>query len=645
MSESRQLAAVMFTDLVDSTRLAQTDERSALALIQEQERISRAVLPKFHGRVIKSTGDGLLAEFPSALDAVEGALALQKRIRSRRGAAKGPELRLRIGIHLGDVHRRGDDIIGDAVNIAARVQSVAEPGGICVSESVFKQVRNKGPFSLTALGPQSLKGVVEPIELYRVSPPREPGGERASSPDPPRLAVLPLANISPDPKDEYFADGLTEELISVLSKIAGLRVIARTSVSGYKSTTKTVSQIGSELGVNSILEGSVRKANDRLRITLQLIDVGSQEHVWAETYDRQLSDVFAIQSEVAESTAKAIRIELSEGAREFIHRPPTSSFPAYELYLRAVVKAEEFNLPAFVEALRLLEEAVRLDPTFALAHAHIGYLYVQGSGDYFPHRDAFERAREHIARALEIDANLSQAHAALGDLYMQQDHDWSRSEGELRRALELNPSNSLARVSYSTLLRVLGKRDEAEKQLLAAIDTSPTWEIPARGLVDMALMGGDLELAKQRVRTFLGHDLHPAWTHFAFAEFYAERKQAEATHRELEAAGRPSDPMQRVGRAIILAMLGETEEAAAIVRLVETDGLGEPISGNLRASLYSVLGEKEKALSALEQEFAEGGSGLWLRASFASFDPIRADPRFLALVRALHVDPSVTLRA
>ncbi|HYA54775.1 MAG TPA: adenylate/guanylate cyclase domain-containing protein, partial [Thermoplasmata archaeon] len=347
MATSRRLSAIMFTDMVESTQLAQRDERAALALIEEQEKLARPVLTSHHGRWVKSTGDGFLAEFGSALDAVECAVELQDRVRERNRSPGAVPLRIRVGVHLGDVQRRSGDIFGDAVNVAARVESAAEPGGVCISGPVHELVRNKVPNPLERLGAQTLKGVTEPVQLYRVvlSPTEPSVSPRTDSV--PRLAVLPLANISPDPRDEYFADGLTEELISVLSKIPGLRVIARTSVTPYKSSSKSAAQIGTELGVGSILEGSVRKAGDRLRISLQLIDASSQEHVWTESYDRQMSDVFAIQSEVAESTAKAIRVELSDRAREFLGRAPTTNLRAYDLFLRAILKAELVSEKSF----------------------------------------------------------------------------------------------------------------------------------------------------------------------------------------------------------------------------------------------------------------------------------------------------------
>ena len=631
----------MFTDMVESTQLAQKDERSALKLIEELEKLARPVLTAHHGRWVKSTGDGFLAVFPSSLDAVECAVEFQGRVRERNLRPGATPLRVRVGVHLGDVQRRSGDIFGDAVNVAARVESAAEPGGICISGPVYELVRNKVSYPLEGLGAQTLKGIAEPVELYRVVGESRGTGAPPRDGSVPRLAVLPLANISPDPKDEYFADGLTEELISVLSKIPGLRVIARTSVTPYKSSSKSAAQIGSELGVTSLLEGSVRKAGDRLRISLQLIDAASQEHVWTESYDRQLSDVFAIQTEVAESTAKAIRVELSDRAREFLGRAPTSNLQAYDLYLRAVLKSDEFTAEGFRASVALLEEAVRLDPRFALAYAILGDRYVSGAGDYLPHREGFARARSYVTRALEIDPDLSEAHSSRGNLAMQEEHDWALAGAEFERAVTLNPSNARARVSYSTLLRTIGKGEDAERQLWAAAEIDPKWWIPRYLLIDLALERDDLALAQERFRELNVPDLPTPMIHLGFALLHTEKGQFAEARREIDLAGHPSNFLYRIGRALVLGAMGDLEPAQALLTELTGEAPHEFVATDFVAALYAVVGEKEKALDLIEAAAKEGESGLWLRYRLPMFDPIRDDPRFVAALRSFHLPEDV----
>jgi adenylate cyclase len=639
------LAAIVFTDLVDSTRLAQASEPKALELIQAQEDLARPLIALHGGRLVKSTGDGLLIEFGSALDAVEMAVALQRGVQGRAALPGATPMQLRIGVHLGDVHRRGRDILGDAVNIAARVQTVAEPGGIVLSESVYEQVHNKVAYPLEGLGAQTLKGVRDPVRVFRVRwAPGEPQRSVPSAPDAPskatamRLAVLPLTNISPDPRDEYFADGLTEELISALSRIQGVRVIARSSVAPYKSSTKSAAQIGSELGVGSLLEGSVRKAGDRVRISLQLVDVSSQEHSWTETYDRQLADIFAIQSEVAESTAKAIRVELTQGAREYIRRPPTSSLRAYELYLQSGIRDDSPDPRGFRRSRDQLEEAIRIDPTFAAAHARLGNLFVQAAGDWMSHAEGFALGRTHVSRALELDPDLPEAHAALANLVMQSEHDWDRAEKEFERALALNPSDTAARMTFATLLTVLGRPDDAERQMWQALETDPGSEHPGHALVDSALNRGNVELALERQRTLLRKDGRPEWTHISFAVAYARLGRASDAHRELDAIGPATTLLLRLGRALVLGILHEPEEARALLDDVARNPEMGFISQDFIAALYVSVGENERALELIERLARTGESGLWLRYAVPVFDPVRNDPRFVAALKSLNID-------
>ena len=645
MESGRRLSAILFTDMAGSTQLAQRDERAAISLIEEQETLARSLVTAHRGRMVKSTGYGLLLEFPSALDAVECAVELQRRIRERNQRPHAVALQVRIGVHLGDVQPRGTDIFGDAVNVAARVESAAAAGEVCLSQSLYNQVRNKVPYTFESLGPQSLKGVSEPMELYRVVLPWVRGtGHAPVTSAAPRLAVLPLANISPDAKDEYFADGLTEELISALSKIPNLRVIARTSVLPYKTTAKSVAQIGAELGVGSVLEGSVRKAGDRLRISLQLIDVGSQEHIWSERFDRELSDVFAIQSEVAESTAGSIRIELSDRARELLRRPPTTDLVAYDLYLRGTL-ADLYTGDGFRESVALLEQAVEKDPDFALAYAQLGHRYVLGAGDYLTHHEGFARAREAALRAIELDPDLSDAHSTLAELAMQEDHDWARAEAEFLRALSLNPSNTTARANYAFLLKVLDRREECEAQYRAAVEVDPKAWSSRWGLIDLALSEGNVALAEQRVRELLDPDPNPSITHLAFGAYHAWVGNRTEARRELEAAGRSSIFVYRFARAMALAALGETAEADALLTEFTDGSPREFVAQEYIAALYATTGAREKALELLEEGVKHGETGLWIRYALPSFDSIREDPRFAAMLRSLHLPDTVVEKA
>ena len=321
----RRLAAILAADVVGYSRLMGADEeRTLAALTHHLKDLIEPMIAEHRGRVVKTTGDGLLAEFVSIVDAVRCAVAFQDGMRERNtGTPENRRIEFRIGVNLGDVIVQDDDVFGDGVNIAARLEGLAEPGGICVSDMVHQGIGTKLDLSFDDLGPQRVKNIGEPVRAFRIrhdAPSSAPSSGQSDAPplpDKPSIAVLPLDNISGDPEQEYFSDGITEDIITELSKISGLFVIARHSAFTFKGQSVTLKQVGRELGVRYVMEGSVRKAGNRLRITVQLIDAMTDHHIWAERYDRDLEDIFAVQDEVARSVASALAVALKpdEGLR------------------------------------------------------------------------------------------------------------------------------------------------------------------------------------------------------------------------------------------------------------------------------------------------------------------------------------------
>ena len=432
---------------------------------------------------------------------------------------------------------------------------------------------------------------------------------------------------------------MTEELISVISQVKGLRVISRTSVSQYKGATKPIAQIGVELGADSVLEGSVRKSGDRLRITVQLIDTKTDEHRWAQTYDRKLEDVFAIQADLAERTASALRVELLKSEREILQERPTSNFAAYEAYLRGVQvslrSGSLFSLELDQEAVRHFERAIREDPRFASAYAGLANHFVRMAGLTRTWTEVAERARELSTKALELDPNSSEAHMAQGNLLMQFDRDWDRAESEFQQAIALNPSNVEVRRWYAGLLNILQRFDEAKKHLQAAVEQDPL-NIESRvSLVGEAELVGDYSsetaLLEEMVNDFPDEPL-PRWT---LAWMYA------ATGRSLEAVRMlgPPPPMSevsyRLGHAAIMAWLGKADEGRALLAEWEEGRLAKGLDANLFAFLCGAMGDTERALTLLERSAREGGPGLSLNYQSPVFDSIRGDPRFVGLLESL----------
>jgi len=629
----------MFTDMAGYTTLSHSDESAALQLVEEQEELVRPLLNQFRGREVKSTGDGFLVEFDSALQAVQCAVELQRRVHERNTREGVRPLRLRVGIHLGDVQQRGTDIFGDAVNIASRVEPLAEVGGVCISEHVFAQVHNKVAHQFESLGPRALKGVHDPVQVYRVLLPWTAQSSAPAGPTPPRLAVLPLANISADPKDEYFADGLTEELISVLSQIRGLRVIARTSVNQYKATSKSVAQIGSELGVTSVLEGSVRKSGNRLRITLQLIDVGTQEHEWSANYNRDLEDVFAIQAEVAEQTAGALKLQLLKSEQKAIQEKPTSNLAAYDAYLRGIQASRRLDLMEEADrtATACFEEAIQLDPKFSAAYSALANHLIQVMGVTRPAKEVFPRARALLATALELNPASPEAHLALGNLAMQAELAWAPAEAEFQEAIRLNPSYAEAHYWYAQLLSVLQRYDESKKQYDLAIELDPLWVAPSAGRAWLCWLTGDapaaLAAGKELVAKFGGSTL----AHGTYATLLLLDGRMDEAMAEGRALGSSTDHFSQLSYAAFLAWAGKPEMAREALRALEAHAGTPYISAGLLATFQVLVGENDRALDLLEKDLREGDKTLWAHYNSFVFDPIRDNPRFTAMLRAMGI--------
>jgi TolB-like protein/cytochrome c-type biogenesis protein CcmH/NrfG len=629
----------MFTDMVGFSARTQADEATALSVLDEHNRILRPVLSGFHGREVKAVGDGFLVEFESALDAVRCALDIQQALRSHNaGSPEERQIRIRIGIHVGDVVEANGDLFGDAVNIASRIEPLAQPGGICFTQQVYDQVQNKISSPIARLPPVALKNIRLPTPVYKIAQPGEtqtvgaPGAQPAGIHN---LAVLPLASFSPDPADEYFADGLTEELISTLSQVNGLSVIARTSVFPYKSAPKSIAQVGAELGVDTVLEGSVRKAGNRIRITLQMVDAATQRHIWACSYNREMDDVFAVQADIATRTAEALSLEFSKAMRPGIKKRPAVNPEAYDCYLRGLVAASRPR-EGFAEAVHCFEQATKLDPTFAEAFAAWANLYVVVAGDQVSMLSVIPRAKELAGRALELDPDSSEAHSSLGNIALQFDRDWQLAEDEFRKAISLNPSNVTAHNFLGLLLMALQRYEEAMETIRRSIQLDPGGN-HQRGLAWAELESGNFDAA-------IGYgkeecERHPASVHahvFLGLSYVAAGRRAEALH-EADTPLTGANEDERFDHALLNALVGRPDAARAIAAETERGEARSYTSAAHLAMLYAATGEKAKALDLLEKDYREGDRILWLYYSGAFFDSIRDDPRFVALLQAYRV--------
>src|ERR1700736_1680397 len=418
--DERRLTTILAADVVGYSRLMGEDEAGTLAVLRERRReVIEPLLAQYQGRLVKLMGDGVLVEFASVVNAVQCAIEMQQATEARNAALPEPRrMQLRIGINLGDVIIEGDDLYGDGVNLAARLEGLAEPGGICISETAYQHVRQKLPLAYQDLGEQRVKNFAEPVRVYRVSPRSDGGGAigtRAAAADGPSIIVLPFTNMSGEAEQEFFADGLTEDILTELSRFRHLFVISRNSAFKYKGKAVDVRQAARELRVQYVVEGSVRKAGNRVRVTVQLIDGEADRHVWAERYDRQLEDIFAIQDEVTSAIVATLPGRLDAATRERVARKPTDNMAAYECVLAGKLLHHRSTRADNEAALRLLDRAIALDSNYAHAHAWkactLGQSWVNG---YCQDRDAtWDEVGRELQIALELDSNDSDVQRVL----------------------------------------------------------------------------------------------------------------------------------------------------------------------------------------------------------------------------------------
>ena len=628
----------MFTDTVGFTASTQANEGHTLEMLRQQGDLLRPIVAIHQGREIKSTGDGFLVEFDSALKAVQCAVNIQRRIHERNSEGGQSPIRVRIGVHLGDVVQNGGDILGDAVNLAARIEPLAEPGGVCVSGAVFDQVRTKVADRFEKLEPKSLKGVELPLDVYRVIPSWEGSGGGAAdevSPllDKARIAVLPFANISPDPSDEYFADGLTEELIANLSLVPGLKVIARTSVLGYKKGEKKVAAIGKELGVGTVVEGSVRRAANKIRVTVQVIDVGTEEHLWTAKYDDDLDDIFAVQSEIATKVATSLpgNLTKSETPVPELERPKETQ--AYLSYLQGQALIWRSDEPSLRKSLEHFEKALASDPTFARAYAGLARAYINlGNEGYLTWTGAIEMGQAAAERASRLDPDLAEAHALLAELAFMADAPAEILDHELRRALELNPNLAQAHSILSSLAGSFGIIESYILQGEEAYRLDPLSPPMIRRQGEAYFNSGRQDDALAHWKKNIETD--PIDAYHGLADCYmlkGDFEQAESAVRELERVA-PNSDAALLCRGFLAAMRGDRDVAIRMIaRLDDVFKKGTSRQSSI-GYIYLALGDLDRYFEYM----VAAAKNHTLQAVKVRLSPLlavaRKDPRFVMLV-------------
>jgi adenylate cyclase len=638
--ETRKLAAIMFTDMVGYTELGQRNEAVSLALVEDQRKVIRPAIREHKGREVKTIGDGFLVEFSSALDAVRCAYQIQRAMRAVN-ATRPDEMwiRIRIGIHIGDVvESESGDISGDAVNVASRIEALAEAEGVCISRQVYDHIWNKFELNLQSDGLKTLKNVRIPIEVFRMQMPWSAEEKPVQELDRKRIVVMPFANMSPDPGDSYFADGITEEIISVISNVHELSVISRTSAMGYKGTTKKAREVGIELDVGSILEGSLRKAGNRIRITTQLIDANSDRHVWGESYDRHFDDVFGVQSEIAEKVAEILKVKLVSGEKAKLEKSPTADTEAYSLYLKGRQLLSEGTDSSLKEAHKLFTEVVKIDPAFARAYSAIGEVYSEfGVRSIVSYSSAIYEVKSAAKKALEVDRNLAEAHYLLAMAAWFEDLP-SVDESEAVKAIELNPNLAEARTMLGIIKGTNGYPNQAVELLAKAYSLNPldsrTIDILGRMY---AYLGMEEEFSKFSSRSA---GLAPLPTSLVKAEHYYIKGDYESASKELAwlEDHYPDDFRVISQRGRFAAIARNLEQAEQSIQKLEKNFAGGATLVRHVGIIRYYMGDIDAFFSAMFQSASEHVLEPFILRYSPLFEKARKDPRYREILAMANLD-------
>jgi adenylate cyclase len=735
----RKLTAIFSTDVVGYSRLMGEDEVATVETLTSYKQTMGNLIRHYRGRVVDSTGDNLLAEFASVVDAVQCAVEVQQVLRTKNESLpENRRMHFRIGINLGDVIEEGEVLYGDGVNIAARVESLADPGGICISGSAFEQIENKLALGYQYMGEHAVKNIVKPIKVYKVPmetpvideseeakleripfwkrkavlsvgfvvilavmagliwnfyflrPSIEPASQEKMTfplPDKPSIAVLPFTNMSDDPKQGYFSDGLTESIITALSKTPKLLVIARNSTFTYKGKPVKVQQVGRELGARYVLEGSVQREGDRVRITTQLIDATTGNHLWAEQYDRGLKDVFALQDEITLKLITALQVKLTKGE---IARMTARGTDNLEAFLKVSEGAEYYsrvNKADNLKARQLFEEAIVLDPNYAYGYSILGWTYATDvtAGWSESPKKSLENALDLAKKAISLDDRQDSAHRLLGSVYLMTRQP-DKAMAEYERAIAVAPNSSFALASMGTLLDAMGRFREAIKSVETAIRLDPFPQVNffrtlglayfftgrANKVIEVAnkainldpdiadshaLLGAAFIAAGKSGEALAEFDkalsltqTRPSWHigNRAIALVNTGKiEEAVASVKDL-VSSRPKDAWGYQSLVIVLCLLGRYEEALEVAQKAATPELGlntEPVIKNYSGLSYGFLGQYDQAISQAKEaiklwpDLVYGHIGLAANCSLAG----RLEEARAEVQEILKINPQISL--
>ncbi len=641
----RQLAAVMFADMTGYTALMQEDEHRAKILRDRQRVTLEKFIPAYNGKIIQYFGDGTLSIFDSAINAVESAIEIQRELQ------KDPKVLLRIGIHSGDIVYDHQGLYGDCVNLASRIEGLSVPGAVLISDKVFDEVKNQNKIKCAPLGKFNLKNVKRRVDIYAIAndglvipTPAQIGVKTGSEKT---IAVLPFVNMSADPENEYFSDGISEEILNALTRVEGLQVTARSSSFFFKGKNEDIRQIGSKLGVSTVLSGSVRKAGKRIRTAVQLINTSDGYLIWSEVYDTGMEDIFQVQDEISLKIVNRLKENFNAKKSEAIKKAPTGNPEAYNLYLKGRYHWNKSNPEDIIKAIKNFEDAINIDPGFALPYCSLSYCYsFMGSSGLMPPAEAFSKAKDYTLKAIELDPNHPESHLSMATIKFFHNWDFEGAEISLNNAVSLNLNSSLINQVHGWFLIAKGNFEKAIEKMEQALLLDPLSLPIISNLADAYAFAGRFEEAHEQYdkaiemdplyrRAFEGKGM----LYLACGEYEKAIDNFMHYHKLI---GHPLKGLSSLGHAY--AMAGQKEKAFECLEKLKQREESEP--GILLhmdyAFLYAGLKDNDKALHYLNKTFDERMGiaclGMIFCIRYPMLNELRSDKRFIELTKKMKID-------
>jgi TolB-like protein/Flp pilus assembly protein TadD len=639
----RQLAAILFADMTGYTALMQENEQLARNKRKRLKEVLELAVSQYNGKILQYYGDGSLSIFNSAIDSVSCAINIQQQLQQE------PKVELRMGIHTGDVIIEDDSIYGDGVNLASRIESLAVPGGIFISEKVHDEIKNQSDISTREMGYFELKNVKQPVRLFAIAnsgivvPGRdELRGKTKQTNN--RLAVLPFVNMSADPENEYFSDGITEELLNALTRVDGLQVTSRTSAFAFKGKNHDIRDIAIQLNVDKVLEGSVRKSGNRVRISAQLISAADGYHIWSENYDRNLTDIFEVQDEISAIIANKLRENLTpEKKEEHLVKAPTTNVTAYTYFLKGLHFWNKLTPADCRKAIECYEQAIALEPDYAHAYAMsaAAYSYLGATGQMLPTK-AFEIVHRYADKALELDSTIAESHIAKASAYLFYEWKWKEAYEGLQKAIRLNPGAIEAYELLGLYYIILGQKEKAVQTLEEAERIDPLSPIILEQLGNMYIFAGRYDDAIRQADKLL--KMHPemriiiemkGWATGMKGDWQAALELFEEVQRLT------NHPLKGwMGAGFAYGRLGMKEKALEVIRKMEQRQIEEPgavIDADL-AAVWFTLGNLDKTFYYLNQCVDKRMGPVSYFIEYPAYKEIKSDPRYEELKKRMNIE-------